>query len=503
MSNLVKAESVTLLSALESALGIQPSTGWRQHQPNADGIQDFYPNIKKVARSPLSKNRQNEKGDVVDLDVAPKLVHDLNKDLLDAFGEGIFLAKTQHTGGTGLAYFTPTAVTSLVYTVAALGALPQGTLVYARGFKIAGNNGLKQVGAASTGTSIPTAGLAAETVSGYLATVEVAGWRGASGDIGLDVNGNLTSTAADFTTMGLAAGMWIKVGGGVGTSFGFANALYTGIAQIAIAPTAHLLTLQHRSWVVGAADTGTTKTIDLYWSRWLINVPFDNVALYQEPSYQLEMSLPGADTAGATDYKYAAGCMVDSFEVNAPLTALTVATVTFCGTTMTDPSTTRATGAATANLPIASAGLNTVSEESMRPPRLYDPNNADFVVSQDVSSWKLTLSNNISPQKQQGSFGAVRMIVGKCTVMVAMECFYVQPDIEKAIRSNNTLRFDVLLKNGDGGVFFDIPSMTLSAGQLKEPANGPVTITPQVDAFRDGTFNYTLGMMQFPYLPAT
>ncbi len=501
MSNLVKAESVTLLSALESTLGVQPTTGWHQLEPNPDGLQDFYPQIKKVAASPLSKNRQNVKGDVVDLDCTPKVVHDLTKDLLDTYCEGAFLAKTNHTGGTGLAYFTPTAVSATVYTVAALGALPAGTLIFARGFKIAGNNGLKVVGASSTGTTIPAAGLAIEAVSGYLATVEVAGWRGTATDIGLDVNGNLTSTAADFTTMGLLPGMAIKVGGGVGTAFGFANAAYTGVAII-VSITAHLLTLTHRSWTVGAADPGTGKTIDLYWGRYLVNVAYDD-ARYLESSYQLELSLPGADTAGATDYKYASGCLVNMLEINAPLTALAVATITFCSVTMTDPSTSRATGASTASLPLPTGRLNTVNQEALRPPRIYDTTNSDAIVSQDVSSWKLTLNNNITPQKQQGVFGAQRMIVGKCVVGVDMEVFYVQPDVEKAIRDNRTLRFDVLLNNGDGGVFFDVPALTFSGGAPKFPANGPVTISPTADAFRDTTFNYTLGMTIFPYLPTT
>lgn len=497
MSSLVKAEAVTLLSALESTLGVQPTTGWRQHQPNPGGIANYYPQVKKVARSPLSKNRQNEKGDIVDLDAVPAITHDVNKDLLDAFNEGILLSATKHTGGTGLAYFTPSAVSSTVYTVAALGALAQNTLIYARGFTVAGNNGLKVVGAASSGTTIPTGGLATETVSGYLATVEVAGWRGASGDIGIDVNGNLTSSVADFTTMGLLAGMVIWVGGTIGGANAFGTAAYRGFAQI-VTVAAHLVTLKLRQWTIGAADTGVAKLIDIYWGRWFRNVAFDH-ADYKEPSYTTELSLPGAAAAGATDYMYANGCMVDTFEISAPKLSLLTSTITFAGTTIGNPTTVRATGAATGNLPLATNAFNVVTEELF----LKVQNTSDEVaVLIDIDNWKFTLQNNITPQKQQGTFGAIRMIVGKCVVAVDIGGFLVQDDGMQAIRDKRTMRFGAGLRNGDGGFFVDVPALTFEGGAPSFPANGPVMYSPKAVAFRDTNFSFTFGLTQYPYLPS-
>lgn len=511
MSILVKSEAVTLLSATESTLGTQPTSGWRQHQPNAGGLTDMRRKIKKVARAPLSKNRQNEKGDVVDEDSTPKLVHDFTKDLVDDFCEGIFLAKTKHTGGTGVAIWqnvpvapgavVVSAVTGTAYTVASGGALTQNTLVFGRGFGIPGNNGLHAVGAASTGTSIVAAGTTAEASPPITAQLEVAGWRGASGDIGLDVNGNLTSTAADFTTMGLVVGMWLWVGGDpANATLNFATAAYRGFAKI-VTIAAHLLTLERRSWTVGAADTGAAKTIDLYWGRFLRNVAIDN-ADYLEPSYQLELSLPGAATAGATAYKYMQGAYVGMFEVNAPLASLITGTVSFVGARGTDPGTSRATGASTANAPLQQQGVNTTSQ-LLRAPAIHDPGNANAVIAGAVSSWKLTLNNNVTPQKQQGTLGAATMVAGKCVVGLDLEVFYVQTDVEVAIGDNRTLNFDVGLRNSDGGVLFDIPSFMLDEGDLKFPANGPVTLSPKAEAFRDTTYSVTLGMMVFPYLPAS
>lgn len=514
MSKPVLSESVTLQSAVETTFGTQPTTGWRQHTPEGGQIASFLGKRKKVALQPLSKNRQLLKGDVVDLDAAPKITQPLSMDFVAAFAEGAFLAKTKHTGGTGVARWmvSPdgagsvalTAVTGSAYTVASGGALTQNTLVYARGFNNAANNGLRVVGAASTGTSIIVNSSVAEGSPPANATLEVAGWRGASGDIQMDGSGNITSTLADFTGMGLVAGMRIGVGGdSSNATLNFATSGYRGTATIKTV-AAHQLTLQNQSWTVGAADTGAGKTIDLYWGRWLRDVAIDN-ADYLDPnsgnaSYTLEESLPGAGTAGATVYKYAEGQVIDQLEVNAPGTALTECTLTFVGKTVTDPTVSRATGASTGTAPLMMAGFNT-ADQFVLPPTVYDPNNSYAVVAQDISTWKLTLMQHITGQRQQGMLGPKRMIPGKFQVGVDLEMYYLQTDFETAVSANSTLTFAVGLRNGDGALFFTVPSFMASEDDVKVPANGVVTISGKADAFQDATLGYTMSMMIFPYLP--
>lgn len=510
MSSLVRSESVTVESAIESTLGTQPTTGWRQHQPNPDGIQDFYPKIKKVRRAPLSKNRQNEKGDVVDLDAAPKLVHDLNKEMLDHYGAGIVLATEKWSGGTGTGRFAVTAglvkgdvalsaVAAGAYTVASGGAVAAGTLLYARGFTNAANNGLQVAATLSTGTSINVTAAVLEASPPAGATLEIVGFQGGTSDITATTTG-LASTALDFTTLGLNVGQWIWIGGGTKASpglLGFTGSGYRGWARIT-AIAAHALTLD-RTLTAQAADTGTGQTIQIFFGSFLRNVAIDN-ADYAETSYQIELSLPGAATAAATDYIYAQGCLVDTFEVNSPLTDKTVATLSFVGTNITDASTTRATGASTAPTPLATAALNTVTELARL--RVVDPATGN-AVSVDINNWKLMLKNHVTPQKQQATFGAARMIVGKCDVEVDFEVFLVQDDVIKAIRDNRTLQWEACLRNNDCGVVFDVPSGTFEDGAEKFPANGPVTATPKLMGFRDATYNYTLGISRFPYLPAS
>jgi len=503
----VKAESVTLLVAKETSLGTAGAF-FQTLQPNPDAINEFYPHIKTVAPDPLSKFRQEEAPQIVDLDATPKIGHDLTKDFIDAFGEGIVLAKAKQTGGTGVQYFTNqttvpmiTARTTTAYTVSAGGALQAGTLVVPRGWITGANataNGtLQVVGASSTATSIPVAGGVAETPAGaYAVTLEVAGFRGTAGDIGIDVNGNITSTVADFTTMGIPVGIVIGVGGAAGSAFAFANANYRGFAKVA-AVTAHLITLTRRQWTVGAADTGATKTIDLYWGKWLRNVAFGD-ADYLETSYTMELSYPGLSGGTVDEFAYSSGNLVSELEVNAPGQNLVKAAISFLGTTIADPSTSRATGASTAAGLLGIDRYNTVTREPYRRVLLQSD---ESIVSDDIGDFKLMIMNHISPQKQHGVLGSARPVVGKVGASVDMTSFLTQDNAMKACTGNLTLMFGAGFRNGDGGIFFDIPSLKCTDAPPKFPANGPVSLALKLVAFRDATSNVTIGISTFPFLP--
>src|SRR5204863_5233062 len=134
---------------------------------------------------------------------------------------------------------------------------------------------------------IKTAGLVVEAAPPANAIVEVAGVQGASGDIQIDGNGDLIASAINLTTLGLSVGQWIKIGG-TAASTAFANQpTYNGRARIT-AIAAGKLSLERRSWTVGAADNGSGKTIQVFFTRWFRNVSIDH-ADYLEPSLHGEI----------------------------------------------------------------------------------------------------------------------------------------------------------------------------------------------------------------------
>ena len=142
-----------------------------------------------------------------------------------------------------------------------------GHLVLTTGFTAANNNRVARV-SASTATSITVAsGGTTDTAPGASARMKVVGFRGASGDVTATASG-LGSTTLDFTTLGLAVGQWVKIGG---TAVGeqFATGADNGWARItAIAATALTLDNLPTGW---ATDSGTGKTISVWFGDYIRN----------------------------------------------------------------------------------------------------------------------------------------------------------------------------------------------------------------------------------------
>lgn len=155
------------------------------------------------------------------------------------------------------------------FTVTAGGAaVKAGHLVRASGFLNAANNIIFRA-ASSTGTTIvgTSLSLVDESAPAATAKLKVVGFQGEAGDITATSTG-LGSTALDFTTLGLAVGQWVKIGG-TATGDKFATAGCNDWARItAIAATA--LTLDHlpAAW---ATDAGTGKTIKVWFGDYIRN----------------------------------------------------------------------------------------------------------------------------------------------------------------------------------------------------------------------------------------
>jgi hypothetical protein len=164
--------------------------------------------------------------------------------------------------GTADSVITGVAETGGVYTVAAGAAFAAGHLARFTGFGEAGNNGLKKITAGSA--TVPavggSAGVVDEAAPPAHARIKVVGFEGESGDITALADG-LGSTSLDFTTLGLAVGQWIKIGG-TGSAYRFGAEALNGWARIA-AIAANKLTLDNRpaGWTT---NDGAGKTLRVF-----------------------------------------------------------------------------------------------------------------------------------------------------------------------------------------------------------------------------------------------
>lgn len=490
----VLTNATTLQMAAETAgsPGVLPgSPQWKLLEPNSIG--KFGAMLKKIARLPISKNRQPRKPALTDLDSSVEFDCDITYDHLRAFADALFFSVFK-----GGAVFQPTGITATGYTVPAGGALPNGYLVFVRGAQTAGNNGLKLLAGTSTAIEIKTTGLAVEAIAVVGSVqVEVCGVRGAAGDIQINAGGNLTATILDLSTLGLTKGQFIWVGGDLtNAALSFATAADRGLARVKTIAAA-LVTVDKKS-TVWVADVGAAKTIDIYFGQFLRVVATDSTD-YLEKSFQFELAYKNLQNPGPGDeYEYATGNFVNEIAFDMPLTNKGTMKCNFVGLTCGNPTTARATNAGTPVPPIATFPLNTSSDLN----RLRITNVDETGVSTDFKSLNMSIKNQCAAEKVLGTLGGKYMNAGLFEVDITAQLLFTDDTVIKAMRDNRQVTMEVGARNDDGGFIIDLPAMTIEGGDKDFPMNQTVTVNMKASGYQDAVIGTTMSLTIFPYLPS-
>lgn len=504
----VVTNGMTISYAREASPGVLPgSPSWFELEPNA--VNNFGTDVSKTARTPISKSRVRRKGSVTDADSAVEFEADFTLTHIRHFIEQFLFAKA--VGGDS--YFT-TAVAGGGYTVPALSAAQAGrmiygapsakTLLFARGFATAANNGLKVLGAAPAGgaTTLTVAGLTNEVPDAKaMSQVDIAGIRGAPGDLKIDANGDLTSIVLNFTATGITKGQVIHIGG-LDVLNRFFTAANYGFARV-INVAANKLTLSKRDQAF-TVDDGTTTgagganvAIDILFGQFVRNVRSD-AGDYLDATVQFELSSPNLMAGGATGYEYAASGYANALSIAIPLSGKATVTFGFLCQTTTKPATARAANAANAKFGGQTAAFGTASDIARL--RVQDIDEAGL--STDFKSATMTLTNNVTAEKVLGFLGPKYFSFGDLEADVENQMLFTNADVLERIRCNKTVGFDWVLRNGDGGAAFDLPTGTMTGGGREYPANQSVLLNDTFAAHQEDGYGYTLGVSFFPALPA-
>jgi len=410
-------------------------------------------------------------------------------------GNAIVLAETMVNGAWAGGAVALSGGVDGAYTVASGGALPVGTLVVVRGAAIAGNNGLKVVESGSGATSIKVEGdIVAETSVPDHCTVEVAGFQGASGDLEIDANGDLISTALDFTTLDLLAGQCIGIGGD-GSTYNFATAANRGLAEIETI-AASKLTLGHKDTTF-VEDDGAGKTVRIWFGQFVRDVDTDD-SEFLERSFQFELAYPNLGSGGATEYEYAKGNYCNELSMSMPLTGIVGVGFNFVGTDTPAPTASRATDANDAT----EQAQRQVFSTAIHYLRLTVQDEDEAGLTTDFKTWTATIRNGVQAEKVQGTLGAKYMNHGKFMVDIDATMVFSNSAVATRIRDNTLVGFRWALRNEDGAVHFSVPSCRIGQGLRGFPENESVTIQTSLMAEEDETLGYSIGISLFPYLPS-
>lgn len=485
--------NTSMAYSIEASLGnLAGSPVWKLLEPNNIGT--FGSTISTVARSPISRNRQRRKGTITDLDSAVDWDGDLTLSHFNDFIEGFMFANL-----VGEVDRTPSAVSTTEYTVDNGTVVPVDSLVRGVNFGVPANNGLHLVNGTPTATTISATGLATEASPPSTARVEVVGLQGASGDLQVDVTGGvitLTSTLLDFTDFPLNPGQFIFVGGAANANR-FVDDSTNNSGYVRIVSVAANAMVVDKATETFATDTGAGKTVQIFFGQFVKNLP-TNDANFLERSFQFELELPGLAANGTdSEFEYAKGNYCNTLSLNMPLTSKAELSFGFIGTDTTPPSTTRATNAANASSPTRTDAYNTTADCT----RLRITQLDETGLTTDFKSLTLTINNNVSPEKVLCQLGARFMNFGNFEIDVEAQLVFTDSGVASAVRNNTSLTMDFGLKNDDGAIMFDIPSLTLGGGDKEFPVNETVLINTTTQAFQDPTLNSSIGVSIFPFVP--
>lgn len=408
-----------------------------------------------------------------------------NSPLSEVYRSAMFNAwvntPTFDNDGTADSIITDAGTVANTYAVNAGGtAVVVGHLVRATGFAQSANNQVFRA-ASSTGTTIVGAalGLVAESAPAAAAKLKVVGFQGASADVTATANG-LGSTALNFTTLGLAVGQWIKVGGtATGDKFATA-ALNDWIRITAIAANALTCDNLPTGWTT---DAGTGKTIKVWFGDQIKN----GVTI---SSMSFERAFAGQTVP---TYIVNTGMVVDTFAHNFASRDKLKGVATFKGMGGSQGTSTldAAPDAATTN-PVMAANAN-VGRLAEAGATLTSPNWAKSI--------EFTINNNLRTLDAVDSQSPVAIREGECTVSGKIETYFGDNTLLAKFFNSTTTAINCRIAKNSQAIVYQFPRVTLrgggnpSAGAKNQDVMAPFEFSASIDT----TTNAHLVIDRLPY----
>lgn len=479
--------------ARESTPGVLPGSPVA-YSLGYNTIEGFAPVVELVARDPIDPSNMPQPGQVVDKTANGTIQMDLTIGHLRRTIEGAL--RSALTGQSPKLATSSTVAHFVVPTMAA--ALAAGTLVYVRGCANAANNGLKEVDAAGTTTTIPiVGGLVAETgMATRGVTVSPVGFRYATGDATI-VSGNLVSTAKDNTQLGLIPGQWIVVCSVAGTATNanrFAEAANRGPARVRAAVTATTIPLEAGAAFVN--DNGATKRIEIYFQQ-DCRTRYTTDASYLEPTETVEIVHHKLGAGDVPAYTYLNGWHTASAQLALPEKAKATMSVQGVGLDCAAPVTSRTTGFSAAIPILQKSMINTTTNIYRGRIRKSDGS----ARSGCITAVSFTLDQQTERNGAHGVLGAVEITQGKVMPRAEVNAYFSVPEIIADLAAGQLMSADWFIANVDGAVIFDMPQVQLSGGMPQYPQNKVITIDLTAPASEDPIFNTTFICNIIDYVP--
>lgn len=441
-------------AVLETTLGVTPVTPrMRQKVVTAEALK-YAPTL--VDSAEMRSDRMTSDSVVTGLDSSgpmtwefhfpyPDSVEDF--DIRSAFYNNWVLTPLRDNDTVAGSVITAAAVGAL--TVLTGASFQIGHLVRTTGFNVAANNTIAKVTTAGATSVTATGAYAIEASPPGTARAKVVGFQGASGDITANATG-LASTTLDFTTLGLAVGQWIKIGGTAATDrfiLGGATA-NNGRARI-IGIAAHQLTLDNlpAGWAV---DAGTTRTIKVWFGDRIVN-----------GTTQISQTIERGDLGmNVPVYMVSPGMVVASLAFSIKPKVIITAVATYMGMAAAAPNSTTTLDAVLDPAPAqalfpqfaGSANVGSMRENGVQ---LTSPN---WCIGLDF-----TIANNIQPAETIDGVGPQDLVPGECLVTGVCNTIYGDATLLNRFLGGTPTNLNLALQKNNQMVFISFPRVVFNS----------------------------------------
>ena len=375
-----------------------------------------------------------------------------------------------------------TGVTAVDDTYAVLTgtAYAQYMMIQATGFTESANNSIFEAQTGTDDEAVIAGDVLVDETPSTTAILRQVGFVGPTADIVADATG-LTSTTLDFTTMNLAVGMWVKVGG-TAAGDSYATTANNGYARISsIAANDLNFDIFPSGWT---PDVGSGKTIKVWLGDYLRNST-------TQKSYSIERQY--LDQASVL-YEVFTGMTVDTWNLSVESASIVNSSFGFMGKDASS-STTRTSGATDKAAPTNDV-LNSSSNIASIREGGSEISGSNFVINLSVD-----IANNLRRNVAVGQVGAIEMGTGECTVTGALETYFDSNVLAEKVINNTETSLDFrFIDDSDQVIVVDMPRVKVAGGApYVTGKNTDVTLPLTYQAIRDTTLGYQIQLQRFFY----
>ena len=485
---------------------------WYGVEPNS--YDAFGAEISTVARVPIAADRQRKKGAVVDLDASGSFNTDITQAGIQGLVEGFLFANVKDKARlvkTTLASISAIDPSNVAYDAIesdSTGDFIVGHILNLDGFSESGNNGVFVLTAKSaTELRVANNSLQAETSVPVGASITTVGFRFASAGISIVAPSgalpSLRNSAVDLTTLDIVPGEFIYIGGDTdATKFGTVG--NNGWARVSRVTANDIFLDKTQDTMV--ADAGTAKTIEIYWGRTLKNEAVETNQIRH--LFQFQRSLGASDTTQKSQIQsdYLVGAVANEMTIRFDEAEKVTVDLGFVAADYETRSgmtglKSKATSVKEQNFDTGDA-YNTTSDFKFLRLSKVDSTKSNLDKLFDFfNNFTIVITNNITANKGIGVLGAFDLTAGSFDVSGDMEAYFSDVVATESIRNYDSLTFGFVLAKGNKGLAVDLPYIAIGDGRLGIEKDDAIKIPLTNSAFADPTFDHTVLMSFFDYLP--